>query len=188
MKFKRFGSLVPQRHYPKHDDFKNFHEAPVEKGIYAFPAHYADFDFAFGYGCISNGRMEYVKDKDGKRIMMTQEEFDAIEVKVKDVDHRIVVAPDCLRGLNKESLWLRKTKADAPYDHCHSYEKEDGEDDEGDYLLMNEEKNTEGDKDKKFPLMIANGRPSIFSTITETSGTIWKLQKPMNIGVEHLMA
>lgn len=105
---------MPQRHYPRYDDLTGFHEAPVEKGFYAFPAHYADTDIVYGFCRISNGRMEYVKDKDGRRIMMTQEEFDAIKVKEVSEWCNIVISPIFLKGLNHESLLLKKNKEDAP--------------------------------------------------------------------------
>lgn len=161
MKFKRWGTLVPQRHFPRYEDLTGFHEAPVEKGIYAFPAHYADTDYVYSYCCISNGRMEYVKDKDGKRIMMTQKEFDAIRVKEVHEWCHIVISPLFLRGMNHESLLLKKNKTQTPYDLCDSDENEDDEDD----LLMNEE----DEKGKKYPLMKENNRPRIFNY----DGSIW---------------
>ena len=105
MKFKRWGSLAPQKHT---FDETDFHCAPVKNGIYAFPVGYADMDYVYGYACIRNGRYKYVKDKDGKKVMMSQNEWDAIKNKMRDSHHSIVAFPDFLRGMDYHSLlsWL----------------------------------------------------------------------------------
>ena len=178
MKFKRWGTLVPQKHF-RENDFCDLYDAPVELGIYAFPAKYASWDNAYGFGCISNGRYEYVKDKDGKRVMMTQKELDAIVTKERGQrgveNYKIVVAPDYLRGMYYESLFLKKSERDAPYDHNNRNKKEnkevfeynenEGLEEVGD---DNEDEGLEED-DKPYPLMKCVGKLRTFNY----EGNIW---------------
>ena len=168
MKFKRWGNLVPQKHFRKKNGLKSFNYAPVEKGIYAFPAHYANLNYACGYSCLSNGRMEYVKDKAGRRVMMTPREFDAIEVKERGHDHYVVVSPSFLRGMDYDSLWLKKTKADAPYDHYDSDENEDNDQEVKDTRVEKDD-GSEENADKSYPLMKYNNQSRIFNY----DGNIW---------------
>ena len=161
MKFKRWGTLVLQKHVHE-NDFFDYHEAPVEHGIFAFPEYYARVDFS-RCGCISNGAIEYVKDKEGRRVMMTQKEFDSIVTKQRKKgpwdDYYVVISPDFIRGEYTDFLFLKK----------------DGIDDFGCYTKYDEEDlGSDGieslNKDEKpYPLMRFVEKPRTFNH----KGNIW---------------
>lgn len=163
MKFKRWGTLAPQKHFHK-NDFFDYHEAPVELGIYAFPEKYASWDDAFGYQCISNGRIEYVKDKNGKKVMMTQWEFDSIETKQRKKgrweEYNVVVSPDFLRGMYTEFLFLKKNERDAPYVWNKKMIEED---------IVSEVDDTSNEDEKSYPLMRKVNKLKTFNF----EGNVW---------------
>ena len=68
MTFKRWGTLAPQAHY-RGDDFYKYHDSPVKMGIYAFPDRFAWYP-GVGGPSICNGRKYYVRDENGKKIMI----------------------------------------------------------------------------------------------------------------------
>lgn len=113
MEFRRWGNLVPQKHKP---DSLDFHSAPVEYGIYAFPKGVIDLDSigGSGIGKLQSGRCTYVKDAEGKKVMMTPRDFNAIERESKETSHGdwvIVKWPpnlSMLRGVRYDSVWLYK--------------------------------------------------------------------------------
>ena len=74
LKFIRYGSLVPQYH--KRDEIW-FHTAPVEMGFYAFPEHYKEMFLlgGVGHGNIRNGRYRFLKDENGKKLMVALKDF-----------------------------------------------------------------------------------------------------------------
>lgn len=113
MEFRRWGNLIPQKH--KLDSLE-FHCAPVEYGIYAFPKGVIDLDAidGCGIGKLLSGWCSYVKDADGKKVMMTPRDFDAIEKERKETRHGdLVIAkwPPCLsmlKGVRYDYVWLYK--------------------------------------------------------------------------------
>ena len=161
MKFKRWGTLAPQRHVHE-NDFYEYHEAPVEHGIYAFPEYYASKDFPRS-GCISNGAIEYVKDKDGRRVMMTQKEFDSIVTKQRKKgpwdDYYVVISPDFIRGEYTDFLFLKKEGID-DFGCDMKYAEEDFENDDIDSFNEDE---------KPYPLMRLVEKPRTFNH----KGNIW---------------
>jgi len=66
MQFVRYGGLssVKQKGYSK--DIPTFHAPPVRRGIYAFPANAVEL-FLLGKGEFDQRRMEWKKDKEGKK-------------------------------------------------------------------------------------------------------------------------
>lgn len=156
MKFKRWGSLAPQKHTL---DETKFHCAPVKNGIYAFPVEYADTDYIFGYTCIRNGRYRYVKDKDGKKVMMTQKELDDVKTKMTESYHSIVASPDFLRGMDYDSLFLKT-------EYIYDLDKPEKEDDD---VMGGDEGIITIDPDKRYPLMTKINKPRTFCY----DGTIW---------------
>ena len=161
MKFKRWGTLVPQKHVHE-DEFVGFHEAPVEYGIYAFPEHYASMRFP-RCGCISNGAIQYVKDKKGRRVMMTQKEFDAIVTKQRKINdwdsYHVVTSPKLIHGEYKDNLFLKKDGIDEfGVDTNYSFEDHESEDIDS----LSEDK-------KPYPLMKYVLKPRTFNH----KGNIW---------------
>lgn len=113
MEFRRWGNLIPQKHKP---DSLEFHSAPVEYGIYAFPKGVIDLDTkgGSGIGRLQSGRCTYVKDADGKKVMMTPRDFYAIErqsIETRHGDWEIAKWPpslSMLRGVRADYVWLHK--------------------------------------------------------------------------------
>lgn len=69
MKFIRYGSLALQkaRHWSIDAPM------PAPKGIYAFPYGYLDYFYIWkGRGCDSNPRVQYLKDKTGRRLFYNE--------------------------------------------------------------------------------------------------------------------
>jgi hypothetical protein len=74
MKFKRYGSLIPQEHKIHNGDW---HIAPMKMGIYAFPVGFEE-DFLLGgvgAGNIQNGRYRFLRDKNKKKIFCSYNEL-----------------------------------------------------------------------------------------------------------------
>lgn len=76
MKFIRYGSLKPQYHDTS-DDW--VHTPPVAWGFYAFPKGYVEKFLlgGLGEGSVENGRIRYVRDENGNKII---DDFDNIKV------------------------------------------------------------------------------------------------------------
>ncbi len=110
MTFKRWGTLVPQEHHCEPDNYSMYNNPPVKMGIFAFPEKFASRRDVSD-PCISNGREQYVKDENGKKIMMTKREFEFLETKTREIDDwfelQVVVSPKYLRGLYKRDLDLQ---------------------------------------------------------------------------------
>ena len=69
MKFIRYGSLALQK--AKHWSIDA--PMPAPKGIYAFPYGYLDYFYIYqGRGCDSNPRVQYLKDKTGRRLFFDE--------------------------------------------------------------------------------------------------------------------
>lgn len=68
MKFIRYGSLKPQFHNTSEDWV---HTPPVAWGFYAFPKGYVEKFLlgGLGEGSVINGRLKYVKDENGEKIL-----------------------------------------------------------------------------------------------------------------------
>ena len=103
MTFKRWGTLAPQEHHRKHD-FNTYHGAPMKMGIYAFPEKFANYDDVSA-PCLSNGTLYYLRDENGKKVMMTYEEYCALETKERNGRH-LVVSPKYLRGIDIDYICL----------------------------------------------------------------------------------
>lgn len=102
MTFKRWGTLAPQAHY-RGDDFYKYHDSPVKMGIYAFPDRFAWYP-GVGGPSICNGRKYYVRDENGKKIMMTSKEYCALETRERH-GRDIIVSPKYLRGIDMDNLY-----------------------------------------------------------------------------------
>lgn len=102
MTFKRWGTLAPQAHY-REDDFYKYHDSPVKMGIYAFPDRFAWYP-GVGGPSICNGRKYYVRDENGKKIMMTSKEYCALETRERH-GRDIIVSPKYLRGIDMDNLY-----------------------------------------------------------------------------------
>lgn len=102
MTFKRWGTLAPQAHY-REDDFYKYHDSPVKMGIYAFPDRFAWYPVVGGPS-ICNGRKYYVRDENGKKIMMTSKEYCALETRERH-GRDIIVSPKYLRGIDMDNLY-----------------------------------------------------------------------------------
>lgn len=84
MEFIRWGSLSSQKHkyywgnkshtnpqnYNLADLHRQFYLAPKKRGFYAFPLGLCADDLLRGGGSIATGRYSYLKDADGKKIMV----------------------------------------------------------------------------------------------------------------------
>ena len=105
MKFKRWGTLAPQEHN-RNQDFFSYHDAPVKMGIFAFPEKFASRNDISG-SCFSNGRLHYLRDENGKKVVMTYEEYCALETKEKN-GRLLVVSPKYLRGIDIDKICLGK--------------------------------------------------------------------------------
>ena len=103
MIFKRWGTLAPQEHY-RENDFYAYHDTPVTMGIFAFPEKFASRRDVSG-PCLSNGREYYIRDENGKKVMMTYEEYCALETKEKYGRH-LIVSPKYLRGIDIDHVCL----------------------------------------------------------------------------------
>ena len=103
MTFKRWGTLVPQEHHREYD-FYTYHDAPVKMGIYAFPKKFASYDDV-NAPCLSNGTLYYLRDENGNKVMMTYEEYCALETKKRNGRH-LIVSPNYLRGIDIDCVCL----------------------------------------------------------------------------------
>lgn len=103
MTFKRWGTLAPQAHY-REDDFYKYHDSPVKMGIYAFPDRFAWYP-GVGGPSICNGRKYYVRDENGKKVMMTYKEYCDLETRERH-GRDIIVSPKYLRGIDYDNLYL----------------------------------------------------------------------------------
>ena len=103
MTFKRWGTLAPQAHY-REDDFYKYHDSPVKTGIYAFPDRFAWYP-GVGGPSICNGREYYVRDENGKKVMMTYKEYCDIETRERH-GRDIIVSPKYMRGIDMDNLYL----------------------------------------------------------------------------------
>ena len=154
MTFKRWGTLVPQEHHRGHD-FYEYHDAPVKMGIYAFPEKFASYQDVSG-PCLSNGREYYIRDEEGKKVMMTKKEIHALETKERTKGmwkEHYVVSPKYLRGINTEDLYL----------DCEYFDYDDKEMDyaEAYHAWLEDE--------KRYPVMSVTDRLRTFSY----GGNIW---------------
>ena len=76
----------------------------MKMGIFAFPEKFAS-RWDIGAACFSNGRSYYLRDENGKKVMMTYEEYCALETKEKYGRH-LVVSPKYLRGIDIDKICL----------------------------------------------------------------------------------
>lgn len=134
MEFWRWGNLAPQKHKT---DRKWFHTPPVECGIYAFPQGIVEWEIltGLGKGNIRNGRCSYVRDPNGRKVMMSYDDWDSIEYYVSNgpIKHIINDTPDgflFLKGMDKLELALY-----AEIDGCRCWPNRADDDNEVDDAL-----------------------------------------------------
>ena len=120
----------------------------VFTGIYAFPEKFASYKDVSGQ-CLSNGRKQYVKDENGKKVMMSKKEFHALEKTQRTRgpwdDYSVIVSPKYLCGMYTEDLYL----------NCDRFNYDDNE------MDYSEAYNAWLDDEKRYPsskLSIQQGR------------------------------
>jgi hypothetical protein len=164
MTFKRWGTLAPQEH-TREEDFYDYNDTPVKMGIFAFPEKLASYQDVSG-PCFSNGRLQYVKDENGKKFMMTKKEFESIEWKSGKrygFNCDIAVSPKYLRGLDDVYLGLE----------CDSFSYHNYDDDDVCYSENNEDYMKAYaawlDDEKRYPITKSTDKLRTFSY----GGNIW---------------
>ena len=155
MTFKRWGTLVPQEHHCEPDNYSMYNNPPVKMGIFAFPEKFASYNDVSA-PCISNGREQYVKDENGKKILMTKREYESLEKKERTCGPwsccNVVVSPKYLSGIYTVYLHLQ-------CDDCYCYNNEEYEEAYAAWL----------DDEKRYPITKETDRLRTFSY----GGNIW---------------
>lgn len=105
MIFKRWGTLAPQEHHREYE-FYTYHNTPVKMGIFAFPEKFASYVHVKA-PCISNGTEFYIRDENGKKVMMTSEEYRALKTKERN-GRDLIVSPKYMRGIDIDYLGLEE--------------------------------------------------------------------------------
>ena len=162
MTFKRWGTLAPQEHL-RENDFYCYHDVPVKMGIFAFPEKLTS-RWDVSNPCLSNGRLQYVKDENGKKFLMTKREFVSVKTKERKVKEwrwpeNVVVSPKYLRGLYYDYLDLEEGHDDDNEGDDNEGNDNEGNDNEGndndffDYEAFMKPYYEWLDDDKRYPII-----------------------------------
>jgi hypothetical protein len=108
--FIRYGGLSSYKQiHRKQKDSSNFHYPPKRKGLFAFPWPYVEF-FLLGATSLPThitGKTSWIKDKDGNRVVVEDEDYELVYKNGKECDIYSKRILDVLKynKISKNNVW-----------------------------------------------------------------------------------